>query len=121
MRTLIFITALLSSFWCYGQNKKSLALDSLPSKVRESLQKKYNGYSISSITSDELSGSGLAYNLKATKERSKYGESTVTIYDLTFNSEGKLLSRTKNKHIFYTNSPMPKEPPSHSKDDGHNH
>ena len=121
MKQITLIIALLSGLSSFGQTQNPLRKDSLPIKIKENLEGKYNGYSISNIAKESVAGNATIYKLEARKEKTGNGKSTVTVYDLTFNTEGKLLSKSKRKEIFYTVSPPPRQPASHSKEDGHSH
>ena len=121
MKKIIFVIALFSSSYCFGQNQKPLPQDSLPIKIKEKLENNYSGFSISHIYEEIIPGNLPIYKLQARKEKTVNEKILVTIYDLTFESEGKVLSERKDKEVFYTGSPPPKLPASHSKGDGHNH
>lgn len=121
MKIITLIVSLLFSQWCFGQTQHTLAKDSLPIKIREKIEHKYKDYSITNIGKETTAGSEPVYKLRASKEKAVNGKSTVTIYDLTFNAEGKLLSENKRKETFYTGSLPPKPSRGHSKNDGHNH
>jgi hypothetical protein len=120
MKKITLIIALLSGSWCFGQTQNPVTKDSLPIKVKEKLEQKYNGYSISNIIKETGPENAPTYKVQASKVKVGNGKSTVTVYNLTFNTEGKLLSQNKRKEIFYTESPTSKQPSSHSKGDGHN-
>ena len=115
------IALLLNSFWSFGQTEIKISKDSLPIQVKETLAKKYDGYAVSNIVKVINPGGIVTYKLEARKEKSANGTTTVSICYLTYETTGKLLSKTKDKEIYYTDSPPKKKPSSHSSGDGHNH
>ena len=120
MKKIPLILALLSSFCSYGQTQTSIPKDSLPIEVKKELVLNYSRFSIFNIVMENGIENRTIYKLKARKEKARDGKSIVTVFDLSFNKEGQLLSKSKSREIFYTGS-IPKNSGGHSKDDGHNH
>ena len=118
MKKLFLIALLLNSFWGIGQTETKFSKDSLPAQVKEQFAKKYQGYSISKVMK-AIDKSGIViYKLEARKAKTS---NETTIYDLVYDEQGKLISKKKDKEIYYTDSPPKKKPSSHSSGDGHNH
>ncbi|MCC7302807.1 MAG: hypothetical protein IT233_09205 [Bacteroidia bacterium] len=121
MKKLLPILLLLNSFSSFGQTETKISKDSLPLQVQEQFSKKYKGYSILKVIKAIDKIGIVTYKLEARKEKSANGATTVTIYYLTYDMQGKLVSKIKDKEIYYTDSPPKKQPTQHQSGDGHKH
>lgn len=112
------VILLLLPLWTMAQTEVEIQKDSLPALVKEQFSKKYNDYSISKAIKAIDKGGIATYKLEAQKVKSP---NETTIYNLVYDVQGKLLSKKKDKEIFYTDPPPKKESAPHKKGDGHNH
>lgn len=124
MKKIIFATA----FWLltaasFAQIQTKIVKDSLPSSVKEKLHSKFHDYSVANIVMITDKNGTVTYKLEARREKAKDGTSTVYINYLTYDSSGKLLSKVKDKEIYYTDTPKQKTKPTKSNDGhgGHQH
>lgn len=118
MKKILQITLFINSLYCFGQTETKIPKDSLPLMVKEQFAKKYKGYSVSKIIKVTDNNGILIFKLEARK--AKTSNETI-IYDLVYDGQGKLISKKKDKEIFYTESPPKRQPAPHQSGDGHNH
>lgn len=115
---------LIAFFWfgfvgvTRAQSDVKITKDSLPLQVKDEFEKKYQGYVVSKVFKAVGRNGVKTYRLVVRKAVSI--KKTI-IYDLLYDATGKLLSKKKDKEIFYTESPKRQKAPSHSMGDGHNH
>ena len=99
-----------------AQTKTSIVKDSLPQQIKEHLHGKYHDYSVSNIIMNTDNKGAITYKLEA---RKTINTSLTIVYDLVYDESGKLISKHKEKEIYYTgNEPVKQKPVSN---DGHNH
>lgn len=85
------------------------------------LKRKYHHYNISNIVRLKNPSGTTIFKLEARKENENNGTVKLHKHYLTYDSGGNLLSRTKEKEIYYTGAPSK---PNHSSGDsggGHKH
>lgn len=105
----------------FAQSEVKISMDSLPHAVKEHLHKKYHDYSSSNIMKlTDISGK-ISYKLDVQNEKKGDGKSTVYIYHLIYDPTGKLLSKLKEKEVYYTGAPKSKPVKSNDGHSGHQH
>lgn len=118
---IIMIMVVFTTVKTFAQSEIKINMDSLPNAVKEHLHKKYHDYSPSNIMkSTDISGK-TTYKLDVQKEKEGDGKSTVYIYHLIYEPNGKLLSKSKDKEVYYTGAPKPKPVKSNDGHSGHQH
>lgn len=104
----------------YAQTEIKIPHDSLPKVMHDKLHDLFKEYHVSNIVKATDAKGKVTYKMEARKEKPKNGATTVYIQYLTYDSSGKLISKKKEKEIYYTDSPAPK-PKQTESNDGHNH
>lgn len=93
---------------CFAQSETKIQKDSLPISVKEHLYSHFHDYSISNVVKENNNGI-ITYKLEARKEKSDEGGVwTTTIFFLTYTTEGKIVSKRKEKEEYYTDPPKNK-------------
>lgn len=116
---IILLLFLLLPLWGMAQTETKITKDSLPAQVKEEFAKKYKGYSVAKAIKAMDKVGMVTYRLEARKAKSA---NETTIYDLVYDGQGKLISKKKDKEIFYTETPPKRQQtPSHQQNDGHKH
>jgi uncharacterized protein YajQ (UPF0234 family) len=117
----LFFAFNLMVFRIMAQSEAPVTWDSLPVAVKEHLHKKFHDYS-SSNTMKLIDTSGeVTYKLDMQLVKAIDGKSTVHINHLIYNSTGKLLSKLKEKEVYFTESSKPKPLNSNDGQSGHQH
>lgn len=92
---------------CFAQTEQKILLDSLPKQVKEQLHHKFHEYSIASIMQKTDETGIITYLL--TTQRDKNSSETI-VYHLIYDSNGKLMSKKKEKEFYYTGKEKPARP-----------
>ncbi|MBW6481522.1 MAG: hypothetical protein K0B10_00535 [Vicingaceae bacterium] len=104
---------------CFAQTEQKISLDSLPKQVKEQLHHKFHEYSFASILQKTDEKGVLTYLLTIRRDKNS---SETLVYYLIYNSNGKLMSKKKEKEFYYTGKEKKSTPvtPSGS-NGGHQH
>jgi hypothetical protein len=121
MKKIIFASVfwILSSI-TFAQTETKIPHDSLPPVLHDKLHDLFEKYHVSNIVKAVDKDGKITYKMEAHKEKVGNGTTTDYIQYLTYNPSGKLLSKKKDKQIFYSDSPKQK-PKATKTNDGHNH
>lgn len=96
----------------YAQTQTKIPQDSLPAIVHNELHKKYTAYVVNSILKIVDKQQNLTYKIEVQKK--------ATLIELTYDSQGKQISKEKSK-IYTFDVTEPRKPKSSQSNDGHNH
>ena len=101
MKNLIFIFFLLGPFFANAQSERKIQNDSLPASVKLNITQKFDGYKISNAIITTEKGKQV-YKVETRKE---VNTDKTLIYNLVYDMEGKLISKKKDKEIYYSTAP----------------
>ncbi len=102
----------------FAQTELKISLDTLPKQVKEQLHHKFHEYSIASIMQKTDEKGIITYLL--TTRRDKNSSETI-VYQLIYDSSGKLMSKKKEKEFYYTGKEKSTPKPSGGQEGGHQH
>lgn len=128
MKKIIFVIlcSLSPLFWrgagggAFAQTEQKIPHDSLPPVLHKKLHELFEKYHVSNLVKATDASGNVTYKMETHKEKAGNGTTTDYIQYLTYDSSGKLLSKKKDKVVYYTDSPKPK-PKAAPSNDGHNH
>ena len=94
-----------------SQIERKIPNDSLPASAKTNIAEKFKGYKIVSVLLSIEKGVQV-YKVETRKEA---GTDKTLIYNLVYDMEGKLLSKKKDKEVYYS-APPEKDPENEKKD-----
>ena len=112
----ITIVMLLLTGTIVAQTETKIPKDSLPASIKKHLSSNFHDYSVSNTTKVNNNGT-ITYKLEVRKEKSDVdGVVKATIFFLIYGTEGRIVSKRKEKEEYYTDSPKNK-----TKHENHDH
>ena len=111
MKNLVLIFLLLNFLSVHAQADRKVPNDSIPASAKVNMAEKFKGYKISTAQLGTENGEQV-YKVEMRKEVST---DKTLIYNLIYNKDGKLLSKKKDKEVYYSTAPE-KDPGNEKKD-----
>lgn len=94
----IAFLVLIMPFCVNAQTEIKISKDSLPLTIKEHLLKRFHNYSITTTVKTTSQDGTVTYKIDARKEKSS---NQVIIYNLTYDVNGKLTDKEKDKEFSY--------------------
>lgn len=126
MQHLMFISSFIVILFVdvttgFAQTEFKIPPDSLPQQVMEQLHHKFHEYSVSTGTKKTDEKGRITYLLEVRKEKNS---SETIVYQLVYDSGGKLVTKKKEKEFYYTGKEKKSTPAASSggnQGGGHQH